>query len=88
MARLRLFAQIREIAGTREADVEGDTVSAVIAEAGRRFGPDFAAAAPRCAVWVNGAPAEPDTPVGAADEVAVLPPVSGGASGRAEPGRR
>jgi len=29
-------------------------------------------------VWVNGEPAEPDVPVGETDEVALLPPVSGG----------
>jgi molybdopterin converting factor small subunit len=29
-------------------------------------------------VWVNGDEAEPDTPVGDDDEVAVIPPVSGG----------
>jgi molybdopterin converting factor small subunit len=29
-------------------------------------------------VWVNGEPAERATPVGDGDEVAVLPPVSGG----------
>jgi molybdopterin converting factor small subunit len=35
---------------------------------------------PSCKVWVNGDPAEPSTPVGIADEVAVLPPVSGGST--------
>jgi molybdopterin converting factor small subunit len=34
---------------------------------------------PTCKVWVNGDEAEPSTPVTASDEVAVLPPVSGGA---------
>jgi molybdopterin converting factor small subunit len=29
-------------------------------------------------VWVNGEPSEPEAPVGPSDEVAVLPPVSGG----------
>ncbi|MFP5489064.1 MAG: MoaD/ThiS family protein [Acidimicrobiia bacterium] len=31
-----------------------------------------------CRIWVNGEPAGPDDPVGTADELAVLPPVSGG----------
>ena len=43
-----------------------------------RYGEVFVALLPTCKVWVNGDPAEPGTPVHAADEVAVLPPVSGG----------
>ncbi len=50
----------------------------VLAEATARYGEGFAALLPTCKVWVNGDPAEPGTPVHAADEVAVLPPVSGG----------
>ena len=38
----------------------------------------FAELLPSCRVWVNGDPAERDDVVAAADEVAVLPPVSGG----------
>jgi sulfur-carrier protein len=34
---------------------------------------------PSCKVWVNGEPATSTDPVGDRDEVAVLPPVSGGA---------
>ena len=44
-----------------------------------RYGPAFAAVLPTCKVWVNGEPATPDQAVTDADEVAVLPPVSGGA---------
>ena len=43
-----------------------------------RYGAAFAAVLPTCRVWVNGEPAEPDAVVGETDEVAVLPPVSGG----------
>ena len=39
---------------------------------------DFAAVLGTAAVWVNGEPADRTTPVGERDEVAVLPPVSGG----------
>jgi len=38
----------------------------------------FAARLQQCRVWVNGEPVEADSPVGDADELAVLPPVSGG----------
>ena len=78
MPRLRLFAQAREIAGTAKADLAGSTVAEVLDDAVARFGPHFADVLTRCAVWVNGQPADPSTAVGADDEVAVLPPVSGG----------
>ena len=43
----------------------------------------FAAVLAHARVWVNGQPAEPATPVGDEDVVAVLPPVSGGAAAAA-----
>jgi molybdopterin converting factor small subunit len=43
-----------------------------------RYGEAFTALLPRCRVWVNGEPAQPADQVADADEVAVLPPVSGG----------
>ena len=52
----------------------------ILASATERYGDGFAAVLPTCAVWVNGEPAAGDAPVTDADEVAVLPPVSGGAS--------
>ncbi len=78
MATLRLFAQIREAAGTGTARIEGDTVADVIAGAQDRFGAAFAALVPTCRVWVNGEPAEAGDRVVPGDEVALLPPVSGG----------
>ena len=80
MATLRLFASARESAGTGTAQFDGATVSDVLAAACSTFGPSFVAVLPSCKVWVNGDPAEPSTPVGIADEVAVLPPVSGGST--------
>ena len=44
-----------------------------------RYGPDFEAVLSTCRVWVNGEAAALDDAVTASDEVAVLPPVSGGA---------
>ena len=78
MATLRLFAAAREAAGTGRATVEGATVGAVLDEATARFGAGFADVLGTCRVWVNGEPATRDQSVAAADEVAVLPPVSGG----------
>ncbi|MDQ1445128.1 MAG: sulfur-carrier protein [Acidimicrobiaceae bacterium] len=56
----------------------GATVQAVLDAACARYGPAFAAVLSTCRVWVNGEPAKPSTPVVESDEVAVLPPVSGG----------
>lgn len=79
MARLRLFANLREAAGTAEAEVPGVSVGEVLERAAAAFGSDFAAGLPHARVWVNGEEAETATPVGPADEVALIPPVSGGA---------
>ena len=78
VASLRLFARAREIAGTGATDVAGDTVDEVVAEAVRRFGPDFAELLASCRIWLNGEAVSGSTAVTDKDEVAVLPPVSGG----------
>jgi sulfur-carrier protein len=78
VAVLRLFAQARQAAGTGRDEVAGATVDEILAEARARYGPVFADVLEASRVWVNGEPAEGSDPVGAADEVAVLPPVSGG----------
>jgi molybdopterin synthase sulfur carrier subunit len=78
VATLRLFAAAREAAGTGRDTVPGATVGAVLEEATRRYGDDFAAVLVSSRVWRNGEPAEAGDPVADADEVAVLPPVSGG----------
>lgn len=78
MATLRLFAAAREAAGTNRDDVDGATVGAVLDVAVSRYGPAFADVLATCRVWVNGEPATRDDPVRSTDEVAVLPPVSGG----------
>ncbi|MGH9179104.1 MAG: MoaD/ThiS family protein [Acidimicrobiales bacterium] len=75
---LRLFAAAREAAGTGRDEVGGATVGEVLALARERYGPAFTAVLGTSKVWVNGAPAGEDAAVGDGDEVAVLPPVSGG----------
>jgi molybdopterin converting factor small subunit len=79
MAVLRLFASAREAAGTGHDDVPGATVADVLAAARARYGEAFADVLERCQVWRNGEPCEPADAVSDDDEVAVLPPVSGGA---------
>ena len=78
MATLRLFASIREIAGTNSLEVDANNVSDVITEACSQFGDEFVALVPSCRIWVNGNPAELTDSVTAQDEIALLPPVSGG----------
>ena len=78
MAVLRLFASVREAAGLKRDQVPGATVGEVVQAAVERYGPSFAELLPTCRVWVNGEPAESHHAVGPNDEVAILPPVSGG----------
>ncbi len=78
MAVLRLFAAAREAAGTGRDDVPGATVDDVLAAACARYGERFAAVLADSRVWLNGEPVVGTEAVGPADEVAVLPPVSGG----------
>ena len=78
MATVRLFASVREVAGERSITIEGATVGEVVAAACDKFGDHFAALIPTCKIWVNGDPAEMDTAIDERDEVAILPPVSGG----------
>ncbi len=79
MVLLRLFAGAREAAGTARDDVPGSTVAEVVDAARARYGPAFAEVLEHCQVWRNGEPCEPTDVVDDRDEVAVLPPVSGGA---------
>ena len=53
-------------------------MGAVLDAAAVRFGEGFAAVLAGSRVWLNGEPAQREMPVTARDEVAVLPPVSGG----------
>jgi molybdopterin converting factor small subunit len=78
VAVLRLFASAREAAGTSRATIDAATVGEVLDEARRTYGDRFGAVLDRSKVWRNGEPAALDDLVGDADEVAVLPPVSGG----------
>lgn len=78
MATLRLFASVREAAGERTVTFDGDTVGEIVSQANDKFGSHFTELTTTCKVWVNGEPAELDTAISPTDEVALLPPVSGG----------
>ncbi|MEY2420120.1 MAG: sulfur-carrier protein [Acidimicrobiaceae bacterium] len=58
--------------------IDGTTVRDILDGAIARYGDDFGDVLRTCRVWVNGEAADPETAVGPSDEVAVLPPVSGG----------
>jgi molybdopterin converting factor small subunit len=58
--------------------VSGSTVEDVVRAAGEKYGQRFTDLLPTCRVWLNGEEVPPSTPVTDKDEVAVLPPVSGG----------
>ena len=75
------FAGAREAVGTRRETVglkTGTTITELAEELVARHGEGLRAVIPSCALWVNGEPATPATALRPGDEVAVLPPVSGG----------
>jgi molybdopterin converting factor small subunit len=78
MATLRLFGPAREQAGIGSTEIPGRCVGAVLAEAETRFGTGFAQVVRTSHIWVNGNPAESEDLVRDDDEVAIIPPVSGG----------
>lgn len=79
---MRLFASAREAAGVRVDEFEARTVGEALASMTERYGAGFAAVLSTSRVWVNGdePPEGNSTELHDGDEVAVLPPVSGGAS--------
>lgn len=78
MPRLRLFGPVADAAGTRTDVMEGRSVGEVLEAATSRYGPTFAEQARSCRVWVNGEEPAPGARLSPEDEVALLPPVSGG----------
>jgi MoaD family protein len=79
--RVLLFARAREVAGRRDDTIDATTLAELLVTARDRYGSEFGAVLDASRVWVNGD--EPErglaTPLETGDEVAVLPPVSGGA---------
>jgi len=75
-----LFASAREASGRRVDEFDARTLGEVLELMGGRYGTQFAAVLARSRVWVNGdeAPDGSATELHDGDEVAVLPPVSGG----------
>jgi len=78
MPRLRLFGVAAQAAGTHSDTLPGGTVGDLLAAARVRYGDEFARVVPICRVWVNGESAVSGADLQDDDEVALLPPVSGG----------
>ncbi|MGH2630528.1 MAG: MoaD/ThiS family protein [Actinomycetota bacterium] len=78
MVRVRLFAALREIAGDAHVEAAGHTVGDVVDDLSARYGQRFAQIAEVGSFVVNGERAARETPIAEGDEVALLPPVSGG----------
>jgi sulfur-carrier protein len=82
MIRVRLFAALRELAGSGALDVSGrsigEAVDAAVAAIPSEHADRFAQIAAVSSFVLNGERAERGTPIADGDEVAILPPVSGG----------
>lgn len=81
MARVRLFAALREMAGSSVVEVEdadAGTPAQIVRALSERYGERFAGIANAGSVVVNGERATLDMPLTGSEEVALLPPVSGG----------
>jgi MoaD family protein len=76
--RVRLFAALRDLAGTNYVEAEGATVAEVVDALSARFGERFERVARAGSVIVDGERAHPSTSLAGVDEIALLPPVSGG----------
>ncbi len=82
MATLLLFGAISEIAGSKREEIEASTLGELLESVNARFGERFGRALEHCAIAIDGKTVDsvdPATPIEPGSEIAVLPPVSGGA---------
>lgn len=82
MAMIKLFAAIREVAGISEDEIEAPNIEEILAIAIVRYGSTFEQSLPFCKIAVNGSIIDKskygEVHLKPSDEVAFLPPVSGG----------
>ena len=77
--RVRLFASLRELAGAPELDLDAGDVGQVLDQLSDKLGPEFDRIMAAGSVVVDGERASRDRRLRPDDQVALLPPVSGGA---------
>jgi molybdopterin synthase sulfur carrier subunit len=75
---VRLFAALRELAGASEVEAEADTVAEVIEVLSARYGERFSRIVEVGSAVVDGERVDRETVMTDGQEVALLPPVSGG----------
>jgi len=78
LIRVRLFASLRELAGSSHLEVDAPDVGSLLDDLSERLGPRFERIMSAGTVVVDGETVERDRPLSDGDEVALLPPVSGG----------
>ena len=85
MSQIKLFANLRKVAGTKEASVTGESVGGVVSELVRQYRTletyllEDGQIRQHVIITINGHPTTDwDTPVTEQDEIAIFPPISGG----------
>lgn len=78
VVKVRLFAALRELAGASHVDAQGRTAGQVVDALTARYGERFGQIAAVGSLVVNGDRASRATILADDDELAILPPVSGG----------
>jgi len=73
-----LFAALRELAGASRLEADAPDVGSLLDELAAKYGSEFERIVRSGTVLVDGERAERERPLSANDEVALLPPVSGG----------
>ncbi len=78
MPTVRLFAQLKDVVGASRTEIPASSLNEALHRLVDQYGPGFGEMLAQCVVWVNGEPADSATMLGESDELAILPPVSGG----------
>jgi MoaD family protein len=78
VARVRVFAALRDLVGASHLDVDAPDVATLVQVLTERYGEEFGRIARAGAVVVDGDTVDPTRHLDPEDEVALLPPVSGG----------
>ncbi len=80
MTQVRLFAALRDAAGTGRTTSDAETLGALLGELRDRYGEPFTSRLAIATVVVDGDPVDPsaDRTLTGTEEVALLPPFSGG----------